>query len=327
MLLAGVTAAAVLTFVYTGAAAVSRDRADAAPLVRLSPTKLAHCERSGLLRPVCPRRVPRVRARYLSNLSVELTGKHVLDVFNLERGGEDPRRPERNRPPRLAHVVAVAGNVERLAAFREPRAETAEPLRDGLMRRPRTAPLSFGRIRWAGRPGVLYLMPSFPHGGMLGNHLVFSWRERGRRYALSLHAWEPLTEGVRTLHEMVDALPSTAAAARLRRLSPVRRALLPRGVVTRRFRISPPRRREYAFDVFVVARGRPDLAVTIRLQNGRLLRVLDSTRSRDCTTRRPFRTCFLRFPKLAGGPGPVWTIVLRKRSLPATRVRVDVGFR
>jgi hypothetical protein len=110
----------------------------------------------------------------------------------------------------MAHVVAVAGNVERLAPLREPRDKTGTTVREGLVRRSRAAPLSFGRVRWGGRLGALYLMPSYPRGGMLGNHLVFSWRQDELPYVLSLHAWEPLTESVATLRTMVEGLPPSA---------------------------------------------------------------------------------------------------------------------
>jgi hypothetical protein len=297
------------------------------PLVRLSETKLEHCERSGLLRPVCPRVAPKVGANYLSNLSVELTGRSALDVFNLERGGEYPRSPERNRPPRMAHVVAVVGSVDRLASFQEPQGATGERLRDGLMRRSRTAAVSFGRVGWAGRVGALYLMPPFPHGGMLGNHLVFSWRQGEQAYALSLHAWEPLTESVATLRTMLERLPTPVQTDRLMRLSPVRRVTMPRGLATMRATISAPSPQRHAFDVFVVASARADVGIRIETPSGHKLRILDSTRGRDCHQRPPLRTCYLRFPRLEGPRSGVWTIVMTKRSIAAARVRVDVSFR
>lgn len=314
-------------FGLTQVGAVSARSSDAVGLVPLSGAKLDHCGRSGLLRPVCPRLVPRVGAAYLSNLAVELTGRPVLDVFNLERGGEYPREPEHNRPPRMAHVVAVAGNVERLASFREPRDSLGAQVRDGLMRRSRAAPVSFGRIQWAGRVGQLYLMPGFPRGGMLGNHLVFSWREAERRYALSLHGWEPLTEAVASLRAMVEGLPTLAAAARIVRLSPVRRLMMPRGQATARARIAAPSPARYAFDVFVVVPARADIGIRIESSTGQRLRILDSTRSRECKTRPPLRTCFLHFPRLEAVRGGVWTIIATKRSLPPARVRGDLIFR
>lgn len=212
----------------------------------------------------------------------------------------------------MAHIVAVAGNIERLASFAEPRATTGVEVRDGLMRRSRAAPISFGRVRWAERLGQLYLMPAFPRGGMLGNHLVFSWREGERRHALSLHAWEPLTESVE----------------RLRRLSPVRRLTMPRGRATVRATIAAPYPRKHAFDVFLVVPARAaDIGLRIESSTGQQLRILDSTRSRDCRTRPPLRLCLLRFPRLEAVRGGIWTVVATKRSLPPARVRVDVVFR
>jgi hypothetical protein len=43
---------------------------------------------------------------------------------------------------------------------------------------------------------------------MLGNHLVFRWREGRREYVVSLHAWEPLTEAAATLKAIVASTPA-----------------------------------------------------------------------------------------------------------------------
>ena len=180
-------------------------------------------------------------------------------------------------------------------------------------------------MRWA-RVGALYLMPSFPRGGMLGNHLVFSWRQSGRRYALSLHAWEPLTESAVTLRKMVRALAGVTAGKRLTRLSPVRRGMMPRGVATKRFRIVAPSRQN-KLAAFVAVPARADIAIRIETGTRHALRILESTRTRGCKVRRPLRTCFVDFPKLDGVRGGRWTIIVTKRSLSPARVRVDLKFR
>jgi hypothetical protein len=172
-------------------------------LVRLAPHKLAHCRKAPLLRAACPRLVPRVRAEYLNHLAVEHEGtRFSLATFNLERGAGDPDTPARNAPPRMAHLIVVGGHVERSAAGVFDDLQPAR-LSDGLLRRQRKRSLGFGTVRWAGRAGELFLAPSYPRGGMHGDHLIFRWREGHRDYGLSLHAWAPLTEAAATLRAVV----------------------------------------------------------------------------------------------------------------------------
>lgn len=315
----------VLALVGTASARLQQPSPLVAPI---SAKRLAHCERSALLRPVCPRSVPRVDS-YLSHLSVELAGLGgpVLDVFNLESGGEYPGRPRLNRPPRMAHVVVVAGDVERLAPLRVPRGASGESLHDGVLRQDREAPVSFGRARWAGRTGALYLVPPFPRGGMLGNHLSFTWDERRTQYTLSLHAWEPLTEAAAALRTMVERLPSRHEADRLRLLSPSRRLRMPTGRVTSRVRITAPAGR-HLFHAYVVVPGRADVALRIETVGGRRLLLLDSTRRFGrCGVRPPLRLCYVRVPRDAAPTGGAWTLVVTKRSEKPAVVRIDVGFR
>jgi hypothetical protein len=196
---------ATLVAVALSAVEAARPREAGVELVRLAPAKLAHCRKSALLRAACPRLVPRVRAEYLNHLAVEGEGtRFSLATFNLERGAQYPHQPERNRPPRMAHLLVVGGHVERSAAgvFDDLR---RAGLRDGLMRRKRTRSLDLGARRWAGRSGRLLLAPAFPNGGMHGNHLIFRWRDGGREYVLSLHGWEPLTEAAAMLEAVVSS--------------------------------------------------------------------------------------------------------------------------
>ncbi|MEJ7569330.1 MAG: hypothetical protein WKF41_13815 [Gaiellaceae bacterium] len=188
---------------------VERRRADSAELVPLAPATLRHCRKALSLRAACPSLVPRVRAPYLHHLADELLGPGTSDklaVFGLERGGEYRDRPERNRPPRMGHLVVAAGALEKMTwrAFAPTRPTR---LRNGLMRLERTKTLGLGRMRWSGRDGGLFLHASYPNGGFLGNHLSFRWREVGRDYLLSLHAWEPLLGTASTLEAIVASLP------------------------------------------------------------------------------------------------------------------------
>jgi hypothetical protein len=196
---------AALTAFALSTAQAAGSRPGGVELVPLAPAKLAHCRKSVLLRAACPRLVPRVRAEYLNHLAVEGEGtRFSLATFNLERGAQDPDQPERNRPPRMAHVLVVGGHVERSAASVFDDLQRAR-LRDGLVRRNRPRSLDLGPTRWAGRNGRLLLAPAFPNGGMHGNHLIFRWRDGGRDYALSLHAWEPLTETAAALRALVSS--------------------------------------------------------------------------------------------------------------------------
>ena len=186
-----------------GLTAPAEPRATRVELVPLAPRKLAHCRSTALLRAACPRLVPRVRAEYLSHLAVEGEGtRHSLATFNLERGAPYPDQPERNRPPRAAHLLVVGGHVERSASGVFDDLGRAS-LRDGLLRRQRQRSLDLGPRAWRGREGRLLLAPAFPNGGMHGNHLIYRWRESGREHAVSLHAWEPLTEAAATLGAIV----------------------------------------------------------------------------------------------------------------------------
>jgi hypothetical protein len=75
--------------------------------------------------------------------------------------------------------------------------------------RDRSTALSFGEVRFGTKGGVLVLAPSYPLGGMLGDHLIFYWKSGGVDYMVTLHSWEPFLQTVATLRALVI---STAAA-------------------------------------------------------------------------------------------------------------------
>jgi hypothetical protein len=96
--------------------------------------------------------------------------------------------------------------------------------------------------------------------------------------------------------------------------------------VARRVEIPAPHPPQHELAVLVVAPARADVAVAIETPGGHRLRVVESTR-RECRARPPFRTCYLRFPRLEAVSGGRWTLVLAKRTTAPARVRVDVTFR
>jgi hypothetical protein len=171
-----------------------------------TPTQaVRRCERYRALAPACPYLVPDAPFDPSSLLygADSYGGPPGGDdwTFTLGWGGEHPGKPERDRPPSLVHVVAMAGDLPR-----QPLAGSAEP-RDGLLAERRRGFLLLGRVNWAGRGGVLVLGPPYPRGGIEGNHLIFGWREEGSTYRLSLHAWEPFSEVPDVLRAVVESLP------------------------------------------------------------------------------------------------------------------------
>jgi hypothetical protein len=181
-----------------------RPRADVVRLVPLAPKRVKHCRTAAKLAAICPRLVPGVRAPYLSLVRTDLLGSRPLAMFNLERGGEWPQHPERNRPPAMAHLVFARGHVRGLAPIWSLGVRRSR-LRDGVMPERRSHLLRFGTRTWAGKKGWLELAPSYLRGGMLGNHLNFRWGPRGDERLVSMHAWEPLTEAEATLRRIVES--------------------------------------------------------------------------------------------------------------------------
>ena len=164
-----------------------------APAVALAPTPgdaLAACRSSPLLRRACPRLVPEApydRRPEVYVVELRPGGRGAPESLNLQWGAEDPARPERNRPPRLSHLVVVAGRS----------GTTLRGLETRVLR----------RTTWEGRRGRLLLAAPYPRGGLMGDHLIFRWRDGRREYAASLHAWEPFQETVDTLEAVVASMP------------------------------------------------------------------------------------------------------------------------
>jgi hypothetical protein len=163
---------------------------------------LPRCRHDVLVRPACPTRIPRVPGW-------NLYGDDLEGVFGLERGGEVPGAPELNRPPAMLHIEIWAGRPGRVNVVTADEWPTGPPVhaRDGLVRRARQRPLPLGSARWGGRSGSLALIPGYPVGGSMGDHLVFRWREDGYEYLVSLHAWEPFHETVAMLRRIVESIP------------------------------------------------------------------------------------------------------------------------
>jgi hypothetical protein len=177
-------------------------RARPVELMAMPAGPLARCRRVTRSRQACPTRIPRIPGW-------NAYGNGRAGVFGLERGGEAPGKPELNRPPGLLHVEIWAGRTGQLRvsiAGGWPSGGAVRP-RDGLLRLERAEAILLGAVRWNGRSGTLALVPGYPVGGSLGNHLAFRWRDSGGEYLVSLHAWEPFSEAVSALRAIVESLP------------------------------------------------------------------------------------------------------------------------
>lgn len=204
LVLAGVVA--VLT-AFARPAALLAQPGGAARMMVAPPQVLRVCRSSPFLRSFCPRRLPYVthlasEPAYLVSLCrVGRPGCAGLtwDDLELEHVGEG------SRPPAWAHVGLASGRIIRSKglAFRWPAARHPAAPRNGLFAASRRKALFLGTVRWRSRSGQLVLAPSYPAGGMMGDHLIFYWRAHGRDQMISLHGWEPFMSTVATLRAVV----------------------------------------------------------------------------------------------------------------------------
>jgi hypothetical protein len=158
----------------------------------------------------CPAAIPVSAGRGLT-LSVYLrSGRAPFGLLQLEAGGERAGDEHRNRPPHYVGVFVASGRLDRAFPAIFPK-RTAAPVvvRDGLANVPSAHGRSFGARRWAGIRGRLSLAPSRgPVPLVYFHYLLFRWREPDGEGVIGLHAWEPFTETVQTLHALVDRLTS-----------------------------------------------------------------------------------------------------------------------
>jgi hypothetical protein len=162
---------------------------------------LRRCRDQSLLAEACPDRVPLITpdaSAFRFADASEPRGRY--DVVSFEWSGPYPGLTPRNSPPRFAHIVVVGGDVDRALSFEWPTETPAQEVPPGNKRR---TPLLLARPSWRGADGALVLAPSFPRGGIHGDHLVYRWSQGDADYALSLHAWKPLEDAVATLRAVV----------------------------------------------------------------------------------------------------------------------------
>jgi hypothetical protein len=154
-----------------------------------------------LTRMICPTQIPAGPTSYISLLyepGWRSSHNRHDDLLSAEWGapGLDPAR---NRPPAFVHLELAAGGVS-LAGHID--AGPVTP-RNGMMAgreseaaAPTIALTSRG---WRGR-GSLVL------GDCFGNHLCYRWSHLGEKLQVDLHGWEPFTQTVATLREIVRSI-------------------------------------------------------------------------------------------------------------------------
>lgn len=153
-----------------------------------------------MLRPVCPRAVPRAREEKGFGHLARTKRFGNYSRFEVEWGA--PYRSgvnRRDRPPRFSHLVVHAGDLSQAFPFGWPGREDPPSNQPGGK--------DLGRRSWGEREGRLVLGPPDPFGGADSSHLIFRWRDGESEYALSLHAWAPLKEAEAALRRTVASLP------------------------------------------------------------------------------------------------------------------------
>jgi hypothetical protein len=190
------------------------------------PGALALCQESKLLRPACPRSVPRASAdrggqRWLgvctsthgNGGAVPLSSPRCVEAdWSYEASDPIPGLTPRSRlagwdgrrwvkisldagmepPPVHVHVDigASIGSPPLAAAMFGSPAGTRRAT-DALFDPRRTGPVSLGQVSWYGHHGLLVLAPLYPTGAEWGGHLFFEFAAHGISYAVTLHAWFP----------------------------------------------------------------------------------------------------------------------------------------
>jgi len=152
---------------------------------------------------ICPTRIPAGPTNYVSVFfepGWRSSHGRSDDLLSVEWGAPYPN-PTRNRPPAFAHLELAAGETS-LAEHVD-----ASPVvpRNGMMT---------GREGEAAAPAVRLTTSNWPVpdgslvlGDCFGNHLCYRWREAGANYQVDLHGWEPFTETVATLRQIVQSIP------------------------------------------------------------------------------------------------------------------------
>jgi hypothetical protein len=169
-------------------------------MMAIPPSLLDKCTDVADLEASCPTEMPQVideghRAKAFRS------GRS--SIFFVEWSGPYPGLSPRNAPPRFAHLNVIASPVEHPLAFKWPTRATITLEDLDSAPKKRDGPLLLGAYTWADKRGEVALAPSFPVGGIEGDHLIFRWIEADTAYSISLHAWKPAVESFDALRAVV----------------------------------------------------------------------------------------------------------------------------
>lgn len=163
----------------------------------------AVCAKGFPLKKACPSLVP----------VIQKNRSYLIDSFGRPGGrfqvlemaaGATGANFARNDPPGVAHLVVEVAKQLYLVPLGAP-VETSESL-DSLLSETRSSSyLVSPEPSWKWNKPLI-LAESFPGGGAHGDHLVYEWQRGARSYRVSLHAWTPAVESVRTLHAIVRSI-------------------------------------------------------------------------------------------------------------------------
>jgi hypothetical protein len=159
--------------------------------------------RSLRTRPICPTRIPAGPTSYI-NLLYEPRWRsshgRADDLLSVEWGA--PRSdPTRNRPPAFAHLELAAGGISMAGHVDAGPVAARNGMMAGRESEAAAPTIKLASPDWRGRSGSLVL------GDCFGNHLCYRWRAAGETFQVDLHGWEPFTQTVATLREIVQSIP------------------------------------------------------------------------------------------------------------------------
>ena len=176
-----------------------------ATLTSLPPKAEEICIKGPPLSRACPLLVPQVKG---TSYLIESFGRPGgrFQVLELAAGAPSNNDFSRNAPPRVSHLVIEVGKPGFLIDLGDPVPAT-ESL-EGLLEADRNGTFLLEPEKEWDWKTELVLAPPFPSGGAHGDHVVYSWTEAGYEHRISLHAWMPADELVKTLHAIVRSARS-----------------------------------------------------------------------------------------------------------------------